>query len=99
MEAVGHPGVAHLYFFAVSLNKGSFGLRFNDFLLKRFSCLCLLLLSVKFLPQVASRHVNNKFPLLTGAMIKIATSFTKTYCFERNHALTRISQMKKEIEM
>ena len=41
----------------------------------------------------------NTFPLLTGAMIKIATSFIKTYSFERNHAITRTSQMKKEFEM
>ena len=32
-------------------------------------------------------------------MIKIATSFIKTYSFERNHAITRTSQMKKEFEM
>ena len=32
-------------------------------------------------------------------MIKIATSFIKSYSFERNHAITRTSQMKKEFEM
>ena len=32
-------------------------------------------------------------------MIKIATSFIKTYSFERNHVITRTSQMKKEFEM
>ena len=40
-----------------------------------------------------------KFPILTGAMIKIATSFIKTYTFERNNAMARTSQMKKEFEM
>ena len=43
--------------------------------------------------------MNNTFPLLTGVMIKIATSFIKTCSFERNHAITRTSQMKKESEM
>ena len=99
LDVVGDPCVAHLYFFAVSSNKGSFDLRFNGLWLKRFSCLSLLLLSIKFLPQVATRQVNNTFPILTGAMIKIATSFIKTYSFERNHATTRTSQMKKEFEM
>ena len=96
LDVVGHPGVAHLYSFAVSSNKGSFDLCFSGLWLKRFLCLSLLLLSVKFLPQVAYRQVNNTFPLLTGAMIKIATSFIKTYSFEQNHAITRTSQMKKE---
>ena len=49
--------------------------------------------------EVASRQVNNAFPLLTGAMIKIAISLIKTYSFERNHVITRTSQMKKEFEM
>ena len=32
-------------------------------------------------------------------MIKLATNFIKTYSFERNYAITRALQMKKESEM